>query len=125
MEKSSHKKKVQEMKSDELDRQLKRLEYVLDAPCVKSSRFKFAAIIRTLSMQLNKYRDRLLKECAARAASRVRQAASKVTPAVRYDKAAFILPRRRSSTAASNPHQPFRDVITRINAALSTAGDSD
>ena len=66
----SHKAKRSNLKVEDLAKQLQRLEYVLDEPCIKSQHFKFSDIIRKLHSQLSKYRKRLNAKSTAMASYR-------------------------------------------------------
>ena len=114
----SHKSKRTNLKAEDLAKQLSRLEYILDEPCIKSQRFKFSDVIRKLYDQLSKYRVRLNTQAAAMAAYHQ----TEPYPA-RHDKASFILPRRTHSAAATKYGDGMQGMVDRVNAALDAADE--
>ena len=116
---SSHKAKTIKLKQEDLLGQIKRLEHVLDAGCIKSQGFKFSVQIKKLKDQLEKYHTRMLKQNKL-VQNRQGQTSQ---PAARYDRATFALPRRSSSSAHLKYGDGIQTAVQGINGALAAAGN--
>ena len=116
---ASHKSQKAILKQDELLVQLKRLGHVLDAPCIKSNRFRFSAQLTQLKAQLDKYHLRMLKQNELN--QKLKGQTSR--PAARYDRAAFALPMRTTSVAHLKYGDRIQKAVTDLNSALANAGE--
>jgi hypothetical protein len=115
---SSHKTKNIKLKQEDLLVQIKRVEHVLDAGCIKSKGFKFSVQITKLKDQLTKCHTRMLKQNQL-VQNRQCQTSQ---PAARYDRATFALPRRSSSSAHLKYGDGIQAAVQGINGALAAAG---